>query len=671
MYSYRNLLITVEHASTGKMGGIGSYNHEIDKMTDNLLVLLVDDKVTESPAENIILCRPYIRDNLPQLLKWYDKNYYLHGYVILQVVKHLLEQYPKIRNIDTHEYLGVAARVAEAARTGVLKRDIRVRTHAHGGQIQLERATGSWIGIESYGVNVVERSCMENAHELWFSSEYLKELYRSAGVRVEVPITEVLGLPYDLHGRQEVQPLAFSQITNLVFVGRMNKLKGYEVFTKLVEYIMEHTNYGEQINSVVAIGLDDGSMRDQTIQLRQLAAKHKFTFTQILMTRAEILKYESDHANDSLFILPYMSDNYSVAMLELIEVKAPIICLDTGGNRELIDSESWRNRLALNTDELCSLAEQYLSMPIDTRQKNCELLYQEFIKQQKRRNKANADRFVTYKQPLPEVSGKKIISVTLKPHNESHEGLNFDPVSMDFRFNGRMISFEEAKRHCQKPAIFVVAESVGMRDVGAAISACQQALCNSITSDFALSVGCIAHEDDVHLPMYIDLELLAIDPVATMLRNVCLSETMFFDFLSLYKGAYGGHARRNSEYFMAGITYYLVSRQAPVIPIPVLVDVKTTKMEKLVFDEVLFSDLAQFSEVKNWVNYRHLAALRYEIWHGAEIRRYTGASYMREYAQLILKAGLKVGLPSKVVRSLIRAQLAVIKIVVASKRRLF
>jgi glycosyltransferase involved in cell wall biosynthesis len=665
---YNNLLITVEHAATGKMGGIGSYNDEIDRMSDNLLVLLVDDKVTESPAENIILCRPYIENNLPELLEWYDKNYHLEGYVIFRVVQLLMKENPGIRNIDTHEYLGVAARVAEACRAGLLGREVRVRTHGHGGQIQLERATGGWIGIDSYGVNVMERSCMENADELWFSSNYLKDLYTTAGVRTAIPSVHVLGLPYDLRD-VETKPSAYVPVKNLVFVGRMNRLKGYEVFTELVEYLTEQAGLGGQIERVVAIGIDDGSMRDQTRQLEVLAQKHQFVFERMLLTRNEVLSFEAAHAHDSLFVLPYMSDNYSVAMLELIEAKAPIICLDTGGNIELVDTRRWRDRLALDSQGLCLVAERYMRMSEEERMSDCELLYQDFIKQQIARNEANKLRFTSFtttklKKSMP------VVSMSLAEESTARKGLHFDSRSLQFHYNGKGISLEEAQRYAKGSYVFMVTDSAELGDesLDMAIEACTKAVPRT-TSNTVLSIGLEANMHDVHLPMYIDLNLLGLDPMMTILRNVCVSSDTFFEFIALYSQARGGRWRRGPSYLLAGLTYFLLSREMQILPIPVLVPVKTTKISDLTFDEALFADLAQFGDL-SWAKYRHIASLRYEIWHGAEVRRYPGPKYVKDYVDVLLKTGQRESLAGKAMRGAIKAQLKLLRGAVSVRKRL-
>ena len=385
---YKTLLITTEHAATGKMGGIGSYNNEIDKLADNILFLLVDDELQESPAENIILLHQYLAEQMPELIVKYPKPEQ-RRYLIYLVTEHILKRNKTIDFIDTHEYAAEAAIVMQAVKLGLLE-NVATRVHCHGGLLQLERATGQWSNIYATRALALERSCIENADEVWFSSRYLYQLYVNSGIKIEKEKLHILGLPYSLASNFE--KIDYKTINKIVFVGRMNILKGFGVFMHVINSLMEEKGFSN-IKEVVAIGKDDGSLSMQNNIFKSGLVSNGINYQQQLFTRSDLLQYLKKHAADSLFILPYYSDNYSVAMLEIIEAGAPLLVLDTGGNKELVESDSWQHCVADSESSLIEMTHDYLMMKPGLRAKRCIGLRDDFAMVQKKRNNQNKARF--------------------------------------------------------------------------------------------------------------------------------------------------------------------------------------------------------------------------------------------------------------------------------------
>lgn len=663
---YKNLLVTVEHAGTGKMGGIGSYNVQMGKMTNSQLVLLFDDTIEASPADNIILCHEYVAAKLPDMVQWYKKHHDLRGYVIVQAVQSLLREHPGIRNIDIEEYGGIGARVAEACRAGLFGPAVRVRTTCHGGQIQLERATGTWSGVNEYALRTLERSSVENADEVRFPSSYLHRLYQTAGVRFDNTKAYALGLPHDLGFGAEPPKTPYTTIKNIVFVGRMNRLKGYEVFTDTVDYLVEKAGFGSQIERVVAIGKEEGVMRDKTEHLHNLARKHKFSFEQTLMTLPQVLDFEKVHAKDSLFVLPYMSDNYSVALLELIEVAAPVICLDTGGNSELVASDRWYGRLAANQQELFKIAQRYMDMSNEQRQDECGALYQDFVRQQKHLNQQNAKRFTSFETVALAAAPKvHTIALNIEP---SATGVSINPHTAEVYKDGKSVTVEALRKQLHDAPVFVATSTIGLHDLPAAATACAEVY-RRTNQKVAITFG-LSAPTQAQLSYYIDLELFAIDPIGSVLRNVCVPAGMLLDYVEQYKHALAGKARRSPGYFMIGLTYYLLAREVPVMPVPMLLEVESCKVPDVTYDEALFADLAQFAPSPNWSRYRHMAALRHEMCDEYNLGRYPGPTYIKRYVEAVMHVGQHNSAASKILKMGVRAQHGLLKKIVQVKRKL-
>lgn len=647
-----NLVVTIEHSQTGKMGGIGSYNDEIGKLSDNIAFLLVDDEISESPAANIILCHKYLEKNAPELMAVYQ-NYKTRGYAIVSVVKMLLKEFPNIKNIDTHEYSGVGARVAEAACSGLLGPNIRVRTHCHGGHIQLERATGTWRGIDGIEINALERSSIENADEVWFSSNYLKDLYIASGMQIDAGKTHVLGLPYELRELSSFEQPEYTPVKHLVFVGRMNRLKGYEVFTEVVNYLVGLDGFAEQLESVRVIGKDDGSMPEQTAQLEALADKHNFKFICELMTRNQVLEFELAHAHDSLYILPYMSDNYSVAMLELVEANAPLIALDTGGNKELIDDFSWRDRLGDDTAHLCTIAESYVKMAPQDRRRECRKLYELFVEAQTERNEKNAHRFHSFASEKHIKESKPIEVIMLGESSPASSYLSLELSSLKFSRGNKQLSLQEVKKLLKSRHVFLVETDRKVDNLEETVESVSQAA--AMKEDACWSVSTVA--DNIafaHMPLYLDLGVVCAYPGEAFLRNLCLPAEDFLSYLERYT-QFATH--KPLTYFLAGLTFCLAAGQKRIIPMPLMMHGAYTEVRGLAIDEAIFPDMAKLSPSYDWVQYRYMALIRENIMKGADGEHYAGPQYVSAYADFIKAVAQRNNVPAKLLKTILKIQI--------------
>lgn len=616
------LVVTTEHASTGKMGGIGSYNAETERLSSGTIFLLIDDTISIKPSDNIYVCYQYIAENMPKLEENYS-NFETRDLVILEVVRDILNKNQSISNIATHEYSGIGSRIAEAARTGALGSNVKVRTHCHGGHIQLERATGNWIG-DYLDVLNAERSSIENADEVWFAGKYLYDLYEASGMRLSKERVKFLGLPYELN---ESTSIEFNEIDTIAFVGRMNKLKGYDIFAEVVEYVLDKDRtYRSKINNIVAIGNDDNSMSHVRSRLEQCVEGAGSTYRQELMTRNDTLDYIRNNAGRTLFLLPYFSDNYSVAMLEIIDAGAPLLVLDTGGNRELINSHLWSdNRIAKNTSELIELTEAYLSMPITDRKNECELLRKAFVKDQVHRNNQYRKLFspVVWERYVDAPSDRveiEYIYIDNEDRSLVSDWLSFDSTDGDM-----------GGRHGIQPSATHV--FLSRPDIKYDIKMLDKTLKDAIRNSGGEEAYSVAYRGPKGLQVIRNGSLgqFVSNPQGLLLGNICLPVATYKQFYRLYSERTCS-SRVGAEFVLSAILYALYAENKRVLPIPLGIGVVDKEIiSKLDYDEAIFADFAHFQAHPEWESYRYTALLRHDYL--MEINNRSNALY--EYNSLL------------------------------------
>lgn len=643
---YHTIVLTTEHASTGKMGGIGSYNAETGQLSSGTLFLLVDDSIEQSPAESVVLCKQYVAKYLPEYNETYQ-DFTRRNYVILEVIRHLINKYPSVSQVALHEYAGLGARVAEAAKTGSFPANVRVRIHCHGGHVQLERATGQWLGTYLDVLND-ERSSIENSDEVWFAGHYLYELYRASGIRMQDNRLKFLGLPYQLSSVSGKTKTEFTDVTNLAFIGRMNKLKGYDIFCDIVEEILhEGSPYKSQIKTITAIGNDDNSMSDMREHIKKVSQSAGVTYFQTLKTRNETLEYVRNHARDTIFILPYYSDNYSVAMLEIIDAGAPLLVLNTGGNAELMHDKLWTDkRIAKDANELKNLTQQYLALPNDARCAESARLRDAFIHEQDICNKKYAALFsplvwsrpVEYPDYTPRIEHVYIDT----PDGVERPGWH--------KLNG------ETGLHDGDLSEHATHVFLSHSDIQYETTELDAALLGAIRSAGAETILAVGSRSGNHINLVRNTSLgqFILNPEPNTPFNICLPIDIYEDILLRYRVRQCTN-RSGSEFIFAAITYSLYAQGVRILPLPLLLGKSSSPLESsLVYDDMIFADFAHFQRQPSWEVYRYVAILRHNT------TRDSSDPYkiIKDYEQLLTSTD-KAG---RLARKIIRYQLRLVSV---------
>lgn len=652
-----NLLVTLEHSDSGKMGGIGSYAAEVQSLVgENVIYLLIDNELTQHVSDRILVCHIYIDEKMPEIRSLYD-NYQTQAYAIYLVTNQILMEYEAINHIEFHEYAGLGAKIVEAKSSGLLYRNVTISVRCQGAHLQLERATGEWTGAREIEVQNAERTLMENADELWFSSRYLYDLYKIGGINMSKPKVEILGLPYTLSDIS-TKP-KHQSIENLIFVGRMNRLKGYEVFCDLVESLVK-SGKAKGIKRVVAIGKEDGSLLNRTNELKLLLKSAGIEYTQQLMARNDLLEYEETRAKDSLFVLPYASDNYSVAVLELIEKQAPVICLATGGTPELVSDNKWSGRVSDTTEGLIDIAENFIAMSKEELSKNCSELYEVFCKEQTKRNYANKMRYDKKSLAKRNKADDKYAVIIV-------DGIAKDNISASqFTLNSDTGNLGQTKNDNKKPEDLLKSfDSVFLCSSGLAVDT--KVLDSAVRAHRAAALIVDNQEGELFVPNNSDF--MAIINSRQIPTNAWVDKAILIDFLKIYstRSRFLGPLQYDEAYFFISLYMYLASSEIPVSTIPAIIGTqKTGPISYSPPSEEYYFNIAQFIQSNSWLKFRALAHSRNLI--QKPTQQFDSFAELEKYQLSMNRFHSRGGKYSSAVLFILRAQNKLISLAAKTRR---
>lgn len=642
------------------MGGIGSYNAETDRLSDGNIFLLIDDDLSVSPKPNIILCGEYIKSNRVDLLGAYNSTLFERSYAVFEAVKGILKKYPSINKISTHEYSGLGAVTATAVRTGLIP-DVTLRVHCHGGHVQLERATGVWEGADIEVLDA-ERITIENADEVYFPARYLHDLYAASGIKMEKDRVKYLGFPYGV-SRAPGNSDGYSDIENIVFIGRMNKLKGFDVFASTVMRILED-GHAHSLKSVVVIGKDDGTLGDLRDKLKRALKDKGIEYSQSLRTRGETLSAIEALSTKSVFILPYYSDNFSVAMLEIIEAGAPLLVLDTGGNKDLLDSSFWKSRCVLEgQDELFLRAVEVIGLSPNDRGEQCVSLQREFFDAQEY---INRDNMKLYSSHVSNKTGRQPGSTSKKTsqaiakikliNRDTDSSENFETIRVGTgKYTGKGI--EDARHYLIFPEAMELDEGCmdAVRDLaGAHLSTmyllAYKALNGDVRMPRASSVGNMIYRPNLH-NSYIAF----------------VSGRKLKAFLDRYREAPAGvsEALRTADDVMYSLIMEALQEPATVSLVPIVAAREIEYARSWSFDEKKVFDIAHNMTSQTWNMFRYMAVVR----HSNDLNSFERHSaVISSDADEFISADSR---SSKLMRALIRHQVRAIVFAKKIKHRLY
>jgi glycosyltransferase involved in cell wall biosynthesis len=212
----------------------------------------------------------------------------------------------------------------------------------HGGSAWVQEGDRELPNVPDYLYrHYFERYMIQYSDFVASPSRYMLSWVKEKGY-VLPPVDRVRALGLPLTGRpkrRERSDIAESPFKQLVFFGRLETRKGFEVFIRallLLARTSRQTLMG--LEKVVLLGHDSqnkiGSAEDAAQMIRDIGLPVS-CLTNLDSKGAQ--QYLADHIGDSLVVIPSLQDNFPYTVVEVSQIDGlNMICSDVGGVSEIL-----------------------------------------------------------------------------------------------------------------------------------------------------------------------------------------------------------------------------------------------------------------------------------------------------------------------------------------------
>lgn len=319
------LLITGEHKRTGRGGGIATYAHHSELVlgSDAISVFFGENGYTgelDGAKDRqwihaaIAVAPPGVQAQL--------RNDASTGSKILDCVSTLTMLYPKLRWIEFDDYGGHAYLVPQAKEAGRLPNRISIVCYCHGNHHYLEVNHRRFF--HDSDAHARERVCVERADVTLIPSDYLKALYDRAGLKPKKTIK--LAYPYQFrfapHSEND-----YRRIGRVVFFGKRTVGKGFPLFAEAINTLAEEGGL-DGVHEIIVSGVGDDNLTFSPKVAEKIVYK--------VFDNSTIVDEIYSMRLDSLFVLPYLGDNFPFSVHEVIDAGVHAIFARAGGVPEVL-----------------------------------------------------------------------------------------------------------------------------------------------------------------------------------------------------------------------------------------------------------------------------------------------------------------------------------------------
>lgn len=344
--SSRCCIITEEYSGLNKSGGIGSCANGLAKLLIKAgcsVDVLITDMGCDSSALHgasaerddpsfLFLSEIVVRDKLVA----YQGDAISKAY---GVYRYLSKQSYSILHFN--DWLGSGFYCAMARRQGLL--DALVVSHLHGSSEWVRIHNSHSPELQDFEREAIERSQIENSDLVISPSQYLLDWYRARGVAL--PDSRQMNWflpqwsassPSGPGGALETRAVEPGTISELIFFGRHERRKGFELFVEAVSRLPASLQ-----PDITFIGRFDRIGREFSGShvLRKLpgyGGRIRF-FND--MNQGEALARIARSRN-ALCVMPSLIENSPCVVGECFTIGAPFLATDVGGTSELVDPGS-------------------------------------------------------------------------------------------------------------------------------------------------------------------------------------------------------------------------------------------------------------------------------------------------------------------------------------------
>lgn len=315
------LNVTSESTKFSRTGGIGKYIEEFEKSDVDSYFLMAGMSHSEEVNINL-LPRWSTVERFTSTSMTGEIDYEGTLSACLQILFIMDE----ITVVEYQDYLGIGFRIAQAKVSGLLPEEIRVNCVAHGNQFYLQSGFDEFGKTQSTSVIVKERIAAELSDSTVFATNFLHKMYLSE-LNYEFKSTQIR--PYPNSFLQDEDRNTCGEISRLVFAGKPTKFKGFEYFKEALDKLNDDGDLDAlNIQDLFILGAE------QTPQ--EVAALPIPNIISIYPSSAELTKLIKEMAPNSLFVLPYTSDNSPLLVQEMISSAHHYLLSNSGGIPEIV-----------------------------------------------------------------------------------------------------------------------------------------------------------------------------------------------------------------------------------------------------------------------------------------------------------------------------------------------
>lgn len=340
-------LVSTEHARMGQSGGIGTYIDHVSRRSENRPTLVCNPAVLsdeeEEQAERISVV------TYRKLFGSAKSSYLDLATRALEMVQQLSFLVSDIEVIESPDYLGLGAHIAQACRAGMLRGNLLTQIYCVGTTLHCEAAGETWGGPKSWTCKLLEDIAIGESERVLFISSWGRDCYLEKYGYAPAHISGV-SHPIFFESEQPAQPPSFQACRRLIFFGKQNRLKGFDDFVAALE--LWTADATEPMPSEIHfIGAPFSVTDDHRRRLANLYWKPKVLFHGYVENSLHALDLVAD---DAIIVMPYKGEMYPYAYLEVISRELPLVGYAAAGVTELIPEE-FRSKL------LCPPEPKYLS----------------------------------------------------------------------------------------------------------------------------------------------------------------------------------------------------------------------------------------------------------------------------------------------------------------------
>lgn len=179
--------------------------------------------------------------------------------------------------------------------------------------------------------------------------------------------SHVLGLPFlPAPPITLPEPAVLSQLRRLVFFGRMETRKGFELFVEaLLLLAQEHPQVEEKIEEVVFLGGESANRFGGSAAAIDLLRAAGFKVVVLnTLTSFEAQTYLRTHRHDTLVVLPSLAENFPYALIETSLIAGlNVICSREGGMPEILGEKGSAQLFAPNRRALAGKIAECFAQP--------------------------------------------------------------------------------------------------------------------------------------------------------------------------------------------------------------------------------------------------------------------------------------------------------------------